>query len=401
MYIGWDWASEAHDVTIVNQAGEIVERWALTHDETGIAASLQRLASHGDPAGLPIAIEATHGLVIDRLLAAGHPAVPIHPNAFHAARPRWGASMAKSDPGDSYKLADFLRTEGHRLRRLEPLDPATARLQALVRLRGDHIAARVAATNQLTALLERHWPGATHIFQRLDSDIALAFLTDYPTPTSAARLGEARMTMFCQRHSYSGRRPARELVTRLRAAPTPTGALDDHTLTELVRVQTRLLRTLLDTINDIDRAIRTAVHEHPKAHLLATMPRIGEINLAQIIAEVGPILNRANDADHAAAETGTTPVTRTSGKHHDVSFRWTVNTRARQALTTFADNSRHTNPSAAQLYANARARGKRHPHATRIIARSWLRVMWACWHTNTAYNPDRHQAAQHNKQIAA
>jgi uncharacterized membrane protein len=52
---------------------------------------------------------------VDRLLAAGHPVVPVHPTAFWAARERWGASGAKSDAGDSYKLADYLRTDGHRL----------------------------------------------------------------------------------------------------------------------------------------------------------------------------------------------------------------------------------------------------------------------------------------------
>ena len=32
--------------------------------------------------------------------------------------------------------------------------------------------------------------------------------------------------------------------------------------------------------------------------------------------------------------------------------------------------------------------GKRNPHATRIVARAWLRVIWACWHTGTPpYNP--------------
>jgi hypothetical protein len=36
---------------------------------------------------------------VDRLLSAGHPVVPVHPTAFFAARPRWGASGAKSDPG--------------------------------------------------------------------------------------------------------------------------------------------------------------------------------------------------------------------------------------------------------------------------------------------------------------
>jgi len=136
--------------------------------------------------------------------------VPIHPNAFNAARPRWGASRAKSDAGDSYKLADYLRTDGHRLRRLRPIDAATAELQALVRMRDDHVSAKVAATNQLSALLDRHWPGAKVVFARLDSTIALAFLTDYPTPQSTcttrrgsrSRLSQAPRLLrppFCRR----------------------------------------------------------------------------------------------------------------------------------------------------------------------------------------------------------
>jgi hypothetical protein len=39
------------------------------------------------------------------------------------------------------------------------------------------------------------------------------------------------------------------------------------------------------------------------------------------------------------------------------------------------------------LYADARARGKRNPHATRIVARAWIRVIWACWHTGTPTTP--------------
>jgi transposase len=90
--------------------------------------------------------------------------VSVHATAFHAARPRWGAAGAKSDPGDSYKLADYLRTDGHRLRRLQPLDPGLRELQALVRLREDHVRARTAASNQLGALLDAHWPGPKAMF---------------------------------------------------------------------------------------------------------------------------------------------------------------------------------------------------------------------------------------------
>lgn len=193
MFVGRDWASETHDVTVQHADGSIADRWALRHDETDLTATLARLAQRGEPADLPVAIEATTGLVVDRLLAAGHPVVPIHPNAFHAARPRSGASRAKSDPGDSFKLADYLRTDGHRLTRLKPIDDATRTLQALTRTRDDHIAAKVAATNQLDALLAAHWPGARIVFARLDSAIPLDFLDRYPTPASAAHLGEARM----------------------------------------------------------------------------------------------------------------------------------------------------------------------------------------------------------------
>jgi Transposase len=148
-FVGWDWASTSHDVTVLDDQGRVLERWALRPTEQALAETLARLARHGQPAHLPVIMERSAGLVVDRLLAAGHPVVPVHPTAFHAARPRWGAAGAKSDPGDSYKLADYLRTDGHRLRRLQPLDPGLRELQALVRLREDHVRARTAASNQL------------------------------------------------------------------------------------------------------------------------------------------------------------------------------------------------------------------------------------------------------------
>ncbi|MGN6173163.1 MAG: hypothetical protein ACTHPS_09450, partial [Streptosporangiaceae bacterium] len=57
-------------------------------------------------------------------------------------------------------------------------------------------------------------------------------------------------------------------------------------------------------------------------------------------------------------------------------------------------NARMQSPWAAKLYADARARGKRNPHATRIVARAWIRVIWACWHTGTPYDPAIHHARQ-------
>lgn len=390
-YVGWDWATETHDVTVLDEVGAVIDRFAVTHDEEGFQHCLGRLAAIGQPKKLAVAIETTNGLAVERLLAAGHPVVPVHPNAFNAARPRWGASRAKSDPGDSLKLADYLRTDGHRLRRLDPPDQRTKELQALVRMRDDHVTARVAATNQLADLLDRHWPGARRIFASLDSEIALSFLDDYPTPGSAARLGEARIAAFCRRHHYSGRRSAVELLDRLRRPPRPGTEIDPVVLAQLVGAQVALVRTQRATIARLNRAIGDSLGRHPKAPLLAPLPRSGSVSLAQVVAEIGPILEHASSAEEANAELGATPVTRVSGKGTaSVHFRWAVNKRARKALVTFADNSRHASPWAQQLYSEARRRGKRHPHAVRIVARAWVRVMWACWHDDLAYDPIAH-----------
>jgi transposase len=389
VYVGIDWASRAHELCVVGEDGAVLERFGFGHSERGISGALARLAKLGEPSELPIAIERPDGLLVDRLLEAGHEVVPIHANAFHAARPRWEGAGAKSDVGDAYRLADLLRTDRHRLRPLRPLDRETRELQALVRLRDDHVKARVAATNQLTALLGQHWPGAAAIFGRLDSEIALAFLERYPTPQSTGRLGEARLQAFLRRHSYCGRRSAGELLARLRQAPQPVHALDPEIVAELVLAQTRLLRTLLQTIADLDRAIAASLDQHAKAQLLRPLPRIGSVNLGQIVAEVGPLLDRTASADEAAALCGAVPITKRSGQQRSVTFRYAANTKARKALTLYADNSRRASPWAERIYRNARARGCRHAHAVRILARAWLRVIWACWHTNTTYQPTR------------
>ncbi len=390
MKVGLDWASEIHHVTVIDDAGGIVDSFQVEHTEEGLCRALQRLRKHAVPSELAVAIERPSGLVVERLLEAGHPVVPIHPNAFSAARPRWGASRAKSDPKDSYCLADFLRTDGHRFRVIKPLSGGAEGLRALCRLRDDHVKAKVAATNQLASLLDAHWPGAARIFGRLDSVIALAFLTDYPTPKSATRLGESRLTMFCHRHSYCGRRSPTELLQRLRDAPVAPTIVAPETLAQLVSAQVRLLTSLLATIADLDSALGRALLTDPKASLLKHLPRIGKVNLAQVVAEVGPVLERSADCDHACAEVGAAPVTKKSGKSEAVNFRWAANTKARKALATFADNSRHASPWAADLYKQARARGKRHPHAIRILMRAWMRVLWACWHKELAYDPKNH-----------
>lgn len=125
-----------------------------------------------------------------------------------------------------------------------------------------------------------------------------------------------------------------------------------------------------------------------------SFPRAGKVNAAQIVAELGDDRERFQTDDQLAAEAGVAPVTHASGKSRGVVFRYACNKRLRRAITIWADNSRHACPWARHVYADARARGCDHPHATRVLARAWVRVLWRCWRDGKHYEPALHGAAK-------
>jgi transposase len=406
-FTGIDWAAESHAVCVLDAAGKIAAQFTIEHSAGGIAALTRRLARYGGPGQVPVAIERPDGRLVDLLLEAGHPVVPVKPNAIKAWRDGEVLSGAKSDAGDAAVIAEYLRLRAHKLRVMAPYSDETRALRTVVRTRGDLVEMRVAATNQLSALLEAHWPGAVAIFADVESPVSLEFLTRYPTPAAAARLGEKRMTAFLVKHGYSGRRSAAELLARLRAAPAGTGLESlAEALRDAVLAAVGVLTALNAAVKNLDRSAAAHLGEHPDGTIFTSLPRSGQVNAAQVLAERGDTRQAYEHPDSVAALAGVTPVTKESGKHRSVEFRWACNKRFRAAITTFADNSRHASPWAAKIYNNARAAGKDHPHAVRILARAWIRVIWRCWIDGVPYDPAKHGAAtalaeQSAKQTAA
>jgi transposase len=394
-FVGLDWASREHAVCVVDGRGAVVAQFTIVHTAAGMAELAARLTKLAPPAELRIAIERPTGLVVDTLVEGKFAVVPIHPNAVKAARPRYSAAQGKTDLGDAYLLADLLRTDGHRFRTLAPLSDETKALRGLVRVRDDLVGQRVHAANQLRCLLEQFWPGAVELFADIDSPIALEFLDRYPTPQAASGLGEKRMAAFLARHRYSGRRTAAELVDRMRGAPVSvSGELEAEAKGECVRALVAVLRPLVAQLVTLSAAIEHAVEAHPDGKIVTPLFRSGRICAAQLLAELGDDRARFISGDHLAAEGGAAPVTRESGKHRAVTFRWACNMHLRNALTTLADTTRHTNPWARSIYQRARDRGHEHPHAIRILARAWCRVIWTCWQQRVAYDPAKHRAAR-------
>ncbi|HKS98716.1 MAG TPA: IS110 family transposase, partial [Rugosimonospora sp.] len=255
-FVGIDWAAVEHAVCVLDRAGRKVAAFTVEHSAAGFARLAARLGKLGDTQLTPVAIERPDGRLVDALLESGHPVMPVKPNAIKAWREAEVLSGAKSDPGDAHVIADYLRVRIHRLRPAVPYSGPTKALRALTRTRGDLVDARVAAVNQLAALLDAHWPGAKAIFASLSSMIALAFLTKYPTAASATSLTQARLAAFCAKQGYSGKKPAEVLLARLRSAPAGT---TDPDLCEGVRAavlaQVGVISALNTAIKDLDRVI--------------------------------------------------------------------------------------------------------------------------------------------------
>lgn len=393
--VGIDWAKEEHAVCVLDAQGAVQARFVVPHTAAGLTALCHRLAKlTGDPAELRIALERPNGLLADSVVAAGFTLVPIHPNAVKASRPRYSAVGAKDDRGDAYLLADLLRTDGHRFRPLQPPSDETRALRALVGVRDDLVAERVALANQLRSTLESFWAGAAEIFTELDSPISLAFLERYPTPRSAKRLGEKHLASFLTKHRYPGRRSPSDLLERLRRAPlSVAGELEAEARGQAVLAYVAALKVIVGRLRELTSRIEREVLQIPAGRVIASFPRAGKVNAAQILAELGDDPARFQTEAQLAAEGGVAPVTYASGKSHGVGFRWACNKRLRRALTCWANNSRFDSPWARDVYDRACARGCDHPHAVRILARAWVRVLWRCWRDGVEYDPAQHGGA--------
>jgi transposase len=389
---GIDWAAADHVACVIDMAGRVIDRFSAAHDKAGLAAMIARLRRSG--AG-EVAIERGDGVLVEALLAAGLTVVVIASRQVKNLRSRYGSAGAKDDRFDSFVLADALRTDRTRLRPLVPDTAATIALRAAVRARRDLVAHRVAACNQLRAHLAAAFPAAAGLFHDLDSPVSLAFLARFGCQDAAAGLDEQQMTQWLNGigRSRGNTAPASVLCARLRAAAPGLTGPDGAAQAGVTAALTATLTALAAQVKTLETQIAAQLAAHPDAHIFTSLPCAGTLRAARLLAETGDCRSRFPGPGSLAGLAGIAPVTRQSGSHISRSFRWAVNRQLRDAFCDFADGSRRASPWAAAIYGDARARGKDHPHAVRILARAWSYVIWRCWQDGTAYDPAKHTAA--------
>jgi transposase len=388
---GVDWAKDDHAVCVVGGQGEVLERFSVAHDADGLRQLAARLLSAG---ALQVGIERSDGPVVDTLLAAGLTVFVIPPGQVKNLRGRYRSVTSKDDRFDAYVLGDAVRTDIRRLRPMERDSGQTTALRSAVRARRDLVGHRVAAANQLRAHLQGVFPGAAVLFRDVDSEITLAFLTRFTTQEQADWLSPKRLAAWLKSVSYSGKKDPAVLHARLLAAPRGQAGQHAAVLGGVTLALVAVLRALNTQIQVLAASIGAQMDAHPDAVIFQSLPRSGTVRAARLLAEIGDARGRFPTRESLTGLGGVAPATIQSGKIRTVAFRWEADKQLRGALCDFAGDSRRASPWAAGIYDKAVARGCKHPHAVRILARAWAHVIWRCWQDHVPYDPAAHNSLQ-------
>lgn len=186
---GIDWASDHHDVALVDHEGTLLARARITDDLAGLHQLLELLTTHGDTANAPapIAIETSRGLLVACLRATGRPVYAINPMAAARYRDRHTVTRKKSDHLDAMVLANILRTDKAAHRPLPDDSELAQAIAVLARAQQDAVWDRTQAGNKLRSHLREYFPGYLAAFQHnregISSSVARAVLAAAPTPS--------------------------------------------------------------------------------------------------------------------------------------------------------------------------------------------------------------------------
>jgi hypothetical protein len=326
----------------------------------------------------------------------------VNPLSVARYRDRHSTSGAKSDPGDSRVLADLARTDHHLHRPVAGDSDLAEAIKALARAHQSLIWTRQRQLNQLRATLREYYPAALAAFDELGHRDALAVLAVAPTPTLGRQLSRSKIAAALRRGGRQRRLDERatEIQTALRSdqlsAPAPLNEALGATTAALVAVA----HELTVQIERLETELTHRFDVHPDAKIIRSLPGLGTILGARVLAEFGDDPNRYANAKSRKNYAGTSPITRASGKHHHVVLaRYARNPRLANACHWWAFAALTASPGARNYYDQRRTAGDTHNKALRALSNRLVGLLHGCLRHHTTYN--EHTAWAHRIPQAA
>jgi len=400
-FVGFDWASEKHRACLLDRQGGVIGERDVAHGGAGLTELCDWLiGSAGAPPGaIAVAIEMPHGPVVEMLMERGFPLFAINPKQLDRFRDRFTVAGAKDDSRDARVLGDSLRTDRHAFRRLAVDDPVIIELREWSRMAEDLQQERTRLANRVREQLWRYYPQALQLTDDLAAAWFLALWHQAPTPAKAAKLRTTTIARVLQAHRIR-RLGADEVLQILRqkplaVAPGATAAATAHirTVAARIRLVNEQLKTAHRRLDELTAKLAPSAESAPgqtseqrDVAILRSLPGVGRINLATLLAEAWQPLRR-RDYHALRALSGVAPVTRRSGKSCIVVRRLACNKRLEGAVYHWARVAMQHDPASRRRYAELRRRGHSHGRALRTVGDRLLSVACTLLQRQVVFDP--------------
>lgn len=383
-----DWASDHHDIAVVDRCGQLVLEFRFDHTAQGWAEFAEKMRPF---MGCPLTLETSSGPAVDQLLQRGWALYPVNPKAAERYRERKAPSGTKTDRHDAWSLADALRTDGHAWQALLAQDEATATLRALCRDEMTLIEQRTALINQLRAALAEYYPAALQAFADWTAPGPWAFIKQFPTPERLLKAGKRRWENFLHSHRLWRADNGEERINVFaqgNSLPASPAIVNAKSLLALSLVA--LLQTLDGQLAQYRQRIDRAFKDHPDHNIFGSLPGAGEKLAPRLLGELGAQRDLFPDAQSLQCHAGVSPVSYQSGQINKARIRWACDRALRATVHLWADLSRKRCPWAQTYYAGKRAQGHSHSDALRCLGKRWLKLLWRIWQDRVAYDENTH-----------
>ena len=391
-FAGFDWASEEHDVVVLDRAGQIAAQFSFTDGAEGWQDFRQRMAKF--PA-VAVIVETSSGVLVERLLDSGIAVFPVHPVAAKRFRQRHAPSGVKDNVLDAWSLADALRLDGHLWKPLQPDNPLLQELRLLTRDEIHLIQQRTALINQLRQALHEYYPIALQAFDNWTLPAAWEFVIRFPTPQALHQAGRRRWEKFLHAHDLA--RPE----TYQRRLELFSQALQFTSSSALSNAKSRLAVALAKQLQLLEKQLRSYRNciddlfgQHQDHHVFKSLPGVGPKLAPRLLSECGDRRERFGEPQALQCYAGTAPVSYESGQFKKVILRQACNKYLRAAVHLWVNLSRRKCAWAETYYQHKRQRGMSHACALRCLGQRWLKILWKMWQTRTPYDEALHTRNQ-------
>ncbi len=403
LFVGNDWASDHHDVCVVDGDGNRLAERRFDEGIVGLAGFHGLIGSFDieDPSEVVIGIESDRGLWVEALVASGYRVFAINPRSAARYRDRHSVSGAKSDRGDAFVLAEIVRLDRDSHREIAGDSPEAAAIGVLARGHQTLIWERTRHSNRLRHTLAGFYPAALVAFDKLYTNDALAVLAKAPSPEAGAALRVSQIKAVLKKGGRQRYLDAKaiEIQTALRESHLTAAAPVAAAMAVSVAAQVDILQTLQTQIAAMEKMIATHFDEHPEADVYRSLPGLGAKLSPRVLGEFGDDPERFTSAKSRRNYAGTSPLTIESGKRRVVTNRHIKNNRLYDAIDQWAFCSLQDSPGCRQFYDQHRAAGDSHHTALRALGNRLVGYLHGCLRNGALYDEHIAWGTRHNQHL--